>query len=86
MAPAPRATTHKGGDAVGKRPQPQLRIDALTREWRNGEAGEGRGSTPVNPGGSATGQEVRHEGPPARTRWGGYHLAQPGGPPGPKGV
>ena len=37
---APWATTHKGGDAVGKRPQPRLPIDALTGEWRNGEAGE----------------------------------------------
>ena len=50
---------------VGKRPQPQLRIDALTGEWRNGEAGEGRGSEPCEPGG------LRHqagrgvlEGPP----------------------
>ena len=50
-APAPRATTHKRGDAVGKRPQPRLRIDALTGEWRNGEAGEGRGSEPCEPGG-----------------------------------
>ena len=50
-SPAPRATTHLGGDAVGKRPQPRLRIDALTREWRNGEAGEGRGSEPCEPGG-----------------------------------
>ena len=36
---------------VGKRLQPQLRIDALTREWRNGEAGEGRGTEPCEPGG-----------------------------------
>ena len=50
-APAPRATTHWGGDAVGKRPQPRLRICALTGEWRNGEAGEGRGSEPCEPGG-----------------------------------
>ena len=49
--PAPRATTHQGGDAVGKRPQPRLRIDALTGEWRNGEAGEGRGSELCEPGG-----------------------------------
>ena len=49
-APAPRATTHYGGDTVGKRPQPRLRIDALTREWRNGETGEGRGSEPCEPG------------------------------------
>ena len=40
----------------------------------------------VNPGDSATRQEVRLGGPPTRTRWGGYHLAQKGGPPGPKGV
>ena len=50
-ARAPRATTHYGGDAVGKRPQPRLRIDALTGEWRNGEAGEGQGSEPCEPGG-----------------------------------
>ena len=50
---------------MGKRPQPRLRIDALTGEWRNGEAGEGRGSEPCEPGG------LRHqagrcvlEGPP----------------------
>ena len=42
---------HKGGDAVGKRPQPRLLSDALTGEWRNGEAGEGRGSEPCEPGG-----------------------------------
>ena len=29
---------------MGKRPQPRLRIDALTGEWRNKEAGERRGS------------------------------------------
>ena len=50
-APAPRATTHYGGDAVGKRPQPRLRIDALTGEWLNEEAEEGRGSEPREPGG-----------------------------------
>ena len=50
-APAPRATTHLGSDAVGKRPQPRLRIDALTGEWRNGEAGEGWGSELCEPGG-----------------------------------
>ena len=50
-APAPRVTTHQGGDAVGKRPRPGLRIDALTGEWRNGEAGKGRGSMPCEPGG-----------------------------------
>ena len=42
-APVPRATTHQGGDAV--------RLDALTGEWRNGEAGEGRGSVLCEPGG-----------------------------------
>ena len=40
----------------------------------------------MNPGDSATRQEVRLGGPPTRTRWGGYHLARPGGRPGPKGV
>ena len=86
MAPAPRATMHQGGDAVGKRPQPRLLIDALTGEWRYGEAGEGRGSEPREPGVSAIRQEVRLGGPPTRTRWGVYHLARPGGPPWPKGV
>ena len=41
---------------MGKRPQLQLQIDALTGEWRNGEAGEGRGSKPCEPGG------LRHQG------------------------
>ena len=50
-APAPRATTHQGGNAVSKRLQLQLLSDALTGEWRNGEAGEGRGSEPCEPGG-----------------------------------
>ena len=78
-APAPRATTHKGGDAVGKRPQPRLRIDALTGEWRNGEAREGRGSEPCEPGGlrhQAGGASWRapHQDPvgrisPGPTRW-----------------
>ena len=36
---------------MGKLPQPRLRIDALTGEWRNGEAGEGRGSELCEPGG-----------------------------------
>ena len=36
---------------MGKCPQPRLRIDALTGEWRNGEAGEGRSSKPCEPGG-----------------------------------
>ena len=53
-APAPRATTHQGGDAVGKRLQLRLLSDALTGEWRNGEAGEGQGSEPRESGG------VRH--------------------------
>ena len=36
---------------MGKRPQPRLQIDAHTGEWRNGEAGEGRGSELCEPGG-----------------------------------
>ena len=36
---------------MGKRPQPWLRIDAQTSEWRNGAAGEGRGSELCEPGG-----------------------------------
>ena len=51
-----------------------------------GKPGRDRASSPVNPGDSATRQEVRLGGLPTRTRWGGYHLARPGGPPGPKGV
>ena len=36
---------------MGKRPQPRLRIDALTGEWQKGEAREGRGSEPCEPTG-----------------------------------
>ena len=50
-APASRATTHQGGGVVGKRLQPRLLSDALTGEWRKGEAGEGQGSEPREPGG-----------------------------------
>ena len=50
-APAPRATTHQGSNAVGKRLQLRLLSDALTGEWQNGEAGEGQGSEPREPGG-----------------------------------
>ena len=32
---------------MGKRPQPRLRIDALTGDWRNGEAGKGRGGEDI---------------------------------------
>ena len=71
---------------MGKRPQPRLRIDALTGEWRNGKAGEVQGSELCEPGDSATRQGVRLGGPPTRTRLGGYHLARPGGPSAPKGV
>ena len=71
---------------MGKRLQLRLLSDALTGEWQKGKAGEGRRSEPCEPGGSATRQEVRQEGPPTRTRWGGYHLARPGGPPVPKGI
>ena len=50
-APAPRATTHQGGDTVGKRLQLRLLSDALTGVWRNEEAGEGQGSEPREPRG-----------------------------------
>ena len=50
-APAARATTHQGGGVAGKCLQPRLLSDALTGEWRNGEAGEGQGSEPRDPGG-----------------------------------
>ena len=48
----------------------------------------GRDGAPklVNPGDSATRLEERLGGPPTRTRWGGYNLARPGGPPGTKGT
>ena len=51
-----------------------------------GKPGRDGAPSPVNPGDSATRQEVCHEGPPTRSRWGGYHLARRGGPPGLKGV
>ena len=64
---------------MGKRPQPRLRIDALTGEWRNGDAGEGRGSELCEPGGlrhQAGGASWRapHQDPvgrisPGPTRW-----------------
>ena len=69
---------------MGKCPQPRLRIEALTGE--KGKPGRNGAPSPVNPGDSATRQEVHLGGPPTMTRWGAYHLARPGGPPGPKGV
>ena len=51
-----------------------------------GKPGRDRAPSPVNPGDSATKQEVCHEGPPTRSRWGGYHLARPGGCPGMKDI
>ena len=51
-----------------------------------GKPGRDRAPSPVNPGDSATRQEVCQEGPPTRSQWGGYHLARPGGPPVPQGV
>ena len=45
-----------------------------------GKPGRDRAPSPVNPGDSATRQEVCYEGPPTRSRWGGYHLARRGGP------
>ena len=71
---------------MGKRLQLRLLSDVLTGEWRNGEAGEAQGSEPREPGGLRQRQEVCHEGPPTRTRWGGYHLARRGGPPESNGV
>ena len=49
--PAARATTHQGGGVGGKRLEPRLLSDTLTGAWRNGEAGEGQGSEPREPGG-----------------------------------
>ena len=40
---------------MGKRLQLWLLSDALTREWQNGEAGEGQGSEPREPRG------IRHQ-------------------------
>ena len=65
---------------MGKRLQPRLLSDTLTGEWPNGKARGGEGSDPREPGGPATRQEMYHEGPPTRSRWGGYHLARSGGP------
>ena len=50
-----------------------------------GKPGRDGAPSPVNAGDSAT-RQVRRDGPPTRSRRGGYHLARPGGPPGPKGV
>ena len=49
-----------------------------------GKPGRDRALSPMNLGDSATMQEVCHEGPPTRSRWGRYYLARPGGRPGPK--
>ena len=54
--------------------------------FETGTPGKDGAPSSVNPGDSATRQEVRLRGPPTRARWGGYHLARPGGPSGPKGV
>ena len=51
-----------------------------------GKPGRDGAPSSVNPGDSTNRQEVRLGGPPTRTRWGGYHLARPGGPLGVKGV
>ena len=39
-----------------------------------GKLGRDGAPSPVNPGDSATRQEVRHGGPPTRTRWGGKNT------------
>ena len=67
---------------MGKCLQLRLLNDALTGESREGEAGEGQGSEPREPGGlrHRAGGVSRRD--PTRSRRGGYHLAQPGGPPG----
>ena len=54
---------------MGKRLQPRLRIDALTGEWRNGEAGEGWGSEPWETRGTPPpGRRCVLEGPPLGPR------------------
>ena len=49
-----------------------------------GKLGRDGAPSPVNPGDSATMQEVCQEGSPTRTRWGGYHLPHPVAPRGQK--
>ena len=49
-----------------------------------GKPGRDRAPSSVNPGDSASRQEVSQEGPPSRFLWGGCHLARPGGPSEPK--
>ena len=49
-----------------------------------GKPGRDGAPSSVNPGDSATRQEVRLGGPPTGTQWGGYHLARPGGSRGQK--
>ena len=44
-----------------------------------GKPGRYRAPSPLNLGDSATRHEVCHEGPPTRSRRGGYHLARLGG-------
>ena len=72
---------------MGKPLQLRLLSDALTGEWREGEAGEGQGSEPREPTRTPNArQEMCQEGPPTSTRWRGYHQAQSGAPAGLKGV
>ena len=47
-----------------------------------GNPGRHRALSPVNPGDSATRQEVCHYGRATRSWWGGYQLARLDGPPG----
>ena len=49
-----------------------------------GKPGRDGAPSPVNPGDSATRQEVRLKRPPTRTRWGRYHLADQVAPRGRK--
>ena len=58
------------------------RRESASARTHKGHTGEGQGSEPREPGGLRQQAGVCHEGPPTRTRWGGYHLAQPGDPPG----
>ena len=85
-APAPRATGIRGATQWVSARSDGSELMHTPGSGETGKPGKDGAPSSVNPGDSATRQEVRLGGPPTRTRLGGYHLARPGGPPGPKGV